>query len=54
LRPPKEFWNKRVLERATAHWHDVKGWVDHGTDVGTQAFPWDDCKVAAVRESIAL
>ncbi len=33
LRPPKEFWNKKVLERATAHWHDVKGWVDHGTDV---------------------
>ena len=25
LRPPKEFWNKRVLERATSHWHDVKG-----------------------------
>ena len=49
LRPPKEFWAPDMLEHARGQWHEVRGFVDHGRDVGTQAFPWDDCSVAAVR-----
>ena len=49
LRPPKKFWDQDMLEHAQEQWHEVRGFVDHGKDVGTQAFPWDDCSVAAVR-----
>ena len=49
LRPPKEFWDPDMLKHARGQWHEARGFVDHGRDVGTQAFPWDDCSVAAVR-----
>ncbi len=49
LKPPKDFWDLDMLEQARGQWHEVRGFVDHGRDVGTQAFAWDDCSVAAVR-----